>query len=96
MGSLFLQQNNVPLTKLNKNKVFIDKKGCIKIHDPDFIQEFGIESITEYEFIQSVVDIVNQLKNLEPSTEYSNKLNLLLEYMVNRFDKISELQMWIK
>ena len=72
MGSLFLQQNNVPVTKLSKNKVFVDKKGCIKIHDLDFIQGFGLETLTEDEFIQSEVHRVNQLKNIEPSTEYSN------------------------
>lgn len=36
LGAQYLRNNNVALSRLTTNKVFIDLKGNIKINDPDF------------------------------------------------------------
>ena len=63
--------------KLSKNKIFIDKKGCIKINDPEFLQGIGYDHLTQYEFIQSIVEVVRDLQNVQPCS-YSSKLDKLL------------------
>lgn len=37
-GLLFLTENNIPIKRLNINRIFIDDRKVVKIMDPEFVE----------------------------------------------------------